>query len=110
LRTDVRELLDFSGRVLDLGVRHRKLQLLHARLDGVPACKPVSDGKKSIKTPKRHGTRSEKENTPNGHVSREPKVLWLEDFICARVVKDGFGVDARFVRESTVATVQSYYQ
>lgn len=64
-----------------LVVGQLQLQLLYARLDGVPARQAVADG----------------------HVAREAEVFRLEDLVCARVVEDRLGVDAGLVREGTVA-------
>jgi len=82
LCSDVCELLDLGGGVLDLLVRHRELELFDTTLDGVPTGQTVT----------------------NGHVSGETKVFGLEDFVGAWVVEDGFGVDAGLVRERAVAS------
>lgn len=83
LRTDVCELLDLGGSVLDLLVGHVELELLDTRLDGVPACETVSDG----------------------DVASETEVFGLEDFVGGGVVEDGFGVDTGLVGERAVAAV-----
>jgi hypothetical protein len=85
LGAHVGELLDLGRGILDLLVGELEAELLDARLDGVPAGQAVA----------------------NGYVAREAKVLWLEDLVCRRVVKDRFGVDTGLVRERDVATVMS---
>ena len=42
LRPDVGELFDLRCRVLDLLVGHLQAELLHPRLNRVPACEPVA--------------------------------------------------------------------
>lgn len=45
-------------------------------------------------------------NVPNGDIAREAKVFGLEDFICAGIVQDRLGVDARLVREGTITAAR----
>lgn len=37
------------------------------------------------------------------HVARETKIGWVDNLVCAGVVEDGLGVDARLVREGAKA-------
>lgn len=83
LRPDVCELLDLRGDVLDLVIGEREHELLHTRLDGVPAGEAM----------------------PDGDVAGETEVFGLEDFVGGRVVEDGLGVNASLVREGTIAPV-----
>ncbi len=44
-------------------------------------------------------------NIPNGYITSQTKVFRLKDFVCARVVKDGLGMNTGLVRECAVAAV-----
>lgn len=46
-------------------------------------------------------------NKPNGHIASQTEIFRLEDFVRARVIKDGLGMDTCLVRESTVAAVDA---
>ena len=82
LGADVGEFLDFGSRVLDLVVRHLELELLDTGLDCVPSS----------------------ESVPNRNIASETEIFGLEDFVCAWVVENGFGVNASLVGEGTVPT------
>jgi len=82
LRANISELLDLGCRIFDLVIRKAQLELLNAALNGVPASQTV----------------------PNRNVARETKVLGLEDFVRARVIQNGFGVDSGLVRECAIAS------
>jgi exosome complex RNA-binding protein Csl4 len=46
-------------------------------------------------------------NKPNGHIASQTEIFRLEDFVRARVVKDGLGMDTCLVRESAVAAAEA---
>ena len=105
LRPDVGELLDLGRGVLDLVVGHLQAELLHSRLDRVPARQPVAASGAGSADPRNYAptstfsndihqqrrddlgtTEAEKENAPNGDVARETKIFRLEDLIGRGVV------------------------
>ena len=97
LSTDVGELLDLGGGVLDLFVRHGQLELFHSGLDGVPASQSVtiplaiSLGIDQY----RHNER----DIPDGDISGHAKVGRVEDLVCRGVGKDRLGVNTSLVGE-----------
>jgi len=44
--------------------------------------------------------------SPNGYISGQPEVFWLEDFICARVVQNSLGMDTGLVCECAITAME----
>lgn len=106
LSTDVSELLDLGGSVLDLVVCELQTKLLYSRLDRVPAGETVTKRHRSVSKIRRGGGHG----LPNGHISGQAEILWLEDLVGAGVVEDGLSVNASLVSEGAVATVTEVRQ
>jgi hypothetical protein len=97
LRSDVGELLDLSGDVLDLVIVEGKAKLFDTRLDGVPTRQTVT-----VNGGLKGGDFERGKYAPNRDVAGKTEVLRLEDLVRAGVVEDGLGVDASLVGEGTV--------
>lgn len=79
--SDIGHGLDLARHLLALRVGHGQAELLHTRLDGVPARQPRC----------------------KMHVSSQSEVGRVEDLVGGGVVEDGLGVDAGLVGEGAEA-------
>lgn len=84
----------------NLFVRQLETELFHARLDGIPSRETVSEGACMRLLEPGYTVNS---NKPNGYIASQTEIFRLEDFVRARVVEDGLGMDTCLVRESAVS-------
>lgn len=78
-RSDVTQLLDLGCDFLDLIICQVQVQLVHSRLDGVPAGQPVGEMDVSLHT----------------------EIVWIQYFVGGWICQNGLGVDAGLVGEGT---------
>ena len=86
LCADIGKILDLRRRVLDLVVRHLQAELLHPRLDRVPAGQPVATRARARVSNGMCGEEAETGDAPDRDVARETEILGLEDLIGRGVV------------------------
>lgn len=80
---------------MNLVIVECKTKLLNARLNCVPPGQTMSIW--HITQVKRYTISEIMLYWPNWNVTRQTKVFWLENLICARVIQNGFRVDASLV-------------